>query len=208
MPPSRNFAPQHDIAVTTMVTERKANLRFLDRICNIHLQLADQKSIGTYDANCIKLASMASTAVDFSKTGIPVDMKQCPKYNRCRPDFMAPSPRVVVSEAGMLDFEEEDNEDDEAFEDLDVEPRAMRYYPSNKVLGQLYRAIDEHRFLARMQQEQRAHKKISGSTDDLLVTLLGYMRRQATRYGVMFEHHHELATEIQAGQVACWKQSL
>ena len=142
---------------------------------------------------------MASTAVDFSKTGVPVNMKECPKYNRCRPDFMAPSPRVVVSEAGMLDFEEEDNEDDEAFEDLDVEWRAMRYYSSSKVLGELYRAIDEQRFLAKLQQEQKAHMKVSGSQNDLLDTLLKYMKRQATRYGVLFDHHRELALDIRAG---------
>lgn len=156
-------------------------------------------SIGTYHADCIKLASMASTAVDFSKTGIPVNMKECPKYRRCKPDFMAPSPRVVVSEAGFLDFEEEDNEDDEAFEDLDAERRAFRYYPSNKVLGELYRAIDEHRFLARMQQEQRAHMATSNITSNLLKTLLAYMRRQATHNGIQFDHQYELAVEIRAG---------
>lgn len=142
---------------------------------------------------------MASTAVDFSKTGIPVDMKQCPKYNRCRPDFMAPSPRVVVSESGMLDLEEEANEDDEALEDLDVERRVMRYYPSSKVLGDLYRNIDEQHFLTNMQQSQRNYAKVSSSKDDLLVTLLEYMKRQATQYGVLFGHHHELAIDVRAG---------
>lgn len=163
------------------------------------MQLADQLSIGTYHADCIKLASMASTAVDFSKTGIPVNMKECPRYNRCRPDFMAPSPRVVVSEAGFLDLEDEDNEDDEAFEDLDAEKRAFRYYQSNKVLGELYRAIDERRFLARMQQEQRTHMATSNITSNLLNTLLTYMKHQATRNGVQFDHHYDLAVEIRAG---------
>ena len=99
----------------------------------------------------------------------------------------------------MLDFEEEDNEDDEAFEDLDVEWRAMRYYSSSKVLGELYRAIDEQRFLAKLQQEQKAHMKLSSSQNDLLDTLLKYMKRQATRYGVLFDHHRELALDIRAG---------
>ena len=163
------------------------------------MQLADQQSIGTYHADCIKLASMASTAVDFSKTGIPVNMKECPKYRRCRPDFMAPSPRVVISEVGFIDLEEEDNEEDEAFEDLDAERRAFRYYPSNKVLGELYRAIDERRFLVRMQQEQMTHLLTSNITSNLLKTLLAYMRRQATLNGIQFDHHHELALEIRAG---------
>jgi hypothetical protein len=34
--------------------------------------LADQSEEGVNDERCIKLAEMASTAVDFSKTGIPV----------------------------------------------------------------------------------------------------------------------------------------
>lgn len=44
----------------------------LGRICNTHKMLADDSSEGVADFRCIKLAEMASTAVDFSKTGIPV----------------------------------------------------------------------------------------------------------------------------------------
>jgi hypothetical protein len=44
----------------------------LGRICNVHKMLADQSEEGVNDERCIKLAGMASTAVDFSKTGIPV----------------------------------------------------------------------------------------------------------------------------------------
>lgn len=171
----------------------------LGMICNVHVQLADQHPIGTYHGECIKLANMASTAVDFSKTGISVNMRECPRYNRCRPDFMEPSPRVIVSKTGFLDLENEDNKDDEAFEDLDAERRAFRYYKSDKVLGKLYRAIDERRFLTRMQQEQRTHMLSSNITSNLLKTLLAYMKRQATHNGFQFDHHYELAVEIRAG---------
>lgn len=44
----------------------------LGMICVNHLQLADEHTAGTLHPDCIKLAEMASTAVDFSKTGIPV----------------------------------------------------------------------------------------------------------------------------------------
>lgn len=44
----------------------------LGQISIIHVQLADQRPDGVFDVDCIKLAQMASTAVDFSKTGIPV----------------------------------------------------------------------------------------------------------------------------------------
>lgn len=44
----------------------------LGRIASIHTQLADRNYGGTQHPDCITLAAMHSTAVDFSKTGIPV----------------------------------------------------------------------------------------------------------------------------------------
>ena len=111
----------------------------LGMICNIHLQLADQKAKGTFDEDCIQLAGLASDAVDYSKTGVGVDMSRCPQYPKFRPDFMAPSPRVAVSAPGLLELVQEDENSDPAFEGLDVERRGYRYYESEKVLGSLYR---------------------------------------------------------------------
>ena len=47
----------------------------LGLIATLHQILADQKTFGTFDADCLKLAGLHSTAVDFSKTGIPVCSK-------------------------------------------------------------------------------------------------------------------------------------
>ena len=44
----------------------------LGLIAILHQILADQKPCGTLDPECILLAGFHSTAVDFSKTGIPV----------------------------------------------------------------------------------------------------------------------------------------
>lgn len=44
----------------------------LGRIAVNHQKLADQREKGTFHPDCITLASLHSTAVDFSKTGIPV----------------------------------------------------------------------------------------------------------------------------------------
>ena len=44
----------------------------LGLIATLHQILADQSPLGTFDPVCIQLAEMHSTAVDFSKTGIPV----------------------------------------------------------------------------------------------------------------------------------------
>jgi len=48
-------------------------------ISNSHMQAADQMADGTFSEPCIVLAGMASTAVDYSKTGIPVsDLRRTP----------------------------------------------------------------------------------------------------------------------------------
>lgn len=50
-----------------------------------HMILADQKDFGTLEPICVALAELHSTAVDFSKTGIPVDLRSVPKANKFRP---------------------------------------------------------------------------------------------------------------------------
>ena len=49
----------------------------LGRIAVLHRVLADQEEDGTLNPKCITLAEMHSTAVDFSKTGIPVSVHSC-----------------------------------------------------------------------------------------------------------------------------------
>ena len=44
----------------------------LGMIATLHQILADMRSAGTFNHECIELAGSHSTAVDFSKTGIPV----------------------------------------------------------------------------------------------------------------------------------------
>jgi hypothetical protein len=43
-------------------------------IATRHMILADQKDEGTSHPDCTRLAHLHSTAVDFSKTGIPVEL--------------------------------------------------------------------------------------------------------------------------------------
>lgn len=52
-----------------------------------HMILADQQQDGTLNPNCLRLAELHSTAVDFSKTGIPVNMKELPRAHKYRPDL-------------------------------------------------------------------------------------------------------------------------
>ncbi|KAK8095079.1 hypothetical protein PG997_001764 [Apiospora hydei] len=105
----------------------------------------DQRDAGTVaDARLQKLAEMASTAVDYSKTGVAVDMTQLRgiKSNRFRPDFMAPSAPMNIKRRTEISFEEEviepTGDDDE-----ETDSPRYTYYESDKILGLLYRAIDE-----------------------------------------------------------------
>ncbi len=52
-----------------------------------HQILADVQVKGVNDGDCIKLAEMHSTAVDYSKTGIAVDWQHMPRAPRSRPDL-------------------------------------------------------------------------------------------------------------------------
>jgi hypothetical protein len=183
-----------DFFVTFMETDQ------LGMLCNVYMQLADQKPLGTLDHECIKIAGMASTAVDFSKTGIAVEMKQLPKYDRFRPDFMAPSPRVHVNETGEVEIEELDEINDGAFEGIDEERRPLRYYKSQKVLGQLYRNIDEKRFLDDMHQHKRRVWS-AVSSHGFIANLCKYVLHQASLYSVLYEGYMDLAREIRAGYV-------
>ncbi|KAI5277151.1 RNA-directed RNA polymerase [Aureobasidium subglaciale] len=178
----------------------------LGQICTRHLQLADQREAGVFDDDCVQLASMASTAVDFSKTGISVSMINAPRAHRAKPDFMAPSPRVIVESGGFASFEDavENDEDQEndPFGDLDG-IRPMRYYRSDKALGHLYRAIDEHQFLKNMQD---ATKLILDHEDNLLSILWTYVHQHTEI--IQWSHHLDLARQIRDGYEQALLQSL
>ncbi|KAJ2928805.1 hypothetical protein H1R20_g8302, partial [Candolleomyces eurysporus] len=83
------------------------------------LIIADQSTeLGIEDPDCIKLANLHSDAVDYPKSGNPVDPRTIPKLkHRIKPDWNAP-------------------------ETVDVGKLEGRYYPSDRAIGKLFRAID------------------------------------------------------------------
>ena len=117
---------------------------------------------------------------------------------------MAPSPRVVVSDRGHLELEEENNEEDPAFEGLDAERRSIRYYESRKVLGSLHRSIDEHQFLQKMQLDRSDMISSLSISTGLIATLFTYLERHT--YGILYHHHLDLARDIRDGYVYANKQ--
>lgn len=98
-------------------------------------------------SDCKKLAEMASTSVDYSKTGIAVDMAQIRsiRFNKFRPDFMAPSVPMNIKRRTEISFEEEVLEPEGDDDDEENNGPRFKYYESDKILGLLYRAIDEKR---------------------------------------------------------------
>lgn len=138
-------------------------------IATRHMILADLAPQGTRDSDCVKLAELHSQAVDFSKTGRAVNLRELPKTPRQgRPHLcvhhqncldvclheqvvltcisLAAGSQVLVQEkvdVELLDEQggDEDDDDDEADQDG---PRHS-YYRSDKILGQLYDAVDEEK---------------------------------------------------------------
>ncbi|KAJ7037508.1 RdRP-domain-containing protein [Mycena alexandri] len=104
----------------------------LGYISILHLRIADLAPEGPGCEDCVKLAEHASHAVDFNKRGVAVDFKTLPRPpNSLKPDFL--------SGEGVNPVES----------DL--------YYPSVKILGQLYRSvpIDDYRPDPSEMEEQR-----------------------------------------------------
>ncbi|KAF8484343.1 RdRP-domain-containing protein [Gautieria morchelliformis] len=80
-----------------------------------HLILSDQSSFGTLDRDCLKLAELCSIAVDYPKSGTPVNMADTPRFLiPYKPDW----------KSGEV-----------------INPRWTDYYESSRAIGHLFRAI-------------------------------------------------------------------
>ncbi|KAL8650034.1 MAG: hypothetical protein Q9210_004066 [Variospora velana] len=155
----------------------------LGRLSTLHQTLADQKPKGVFDPDCILLAEMCSTAVDFSKTGIP--------SSNVRPDFQAPGPRVLIENAIKIeDIDAEDDDEDE--EDPEETAPATRYYESPKVLGKLYRAIDEQEFFTAIQRQSQASRSYQQSS--LAIRLWDYVKHKTAL--IQYRHYLDFARDV------------
>lgn len=85
-------------------------------IATRHLHIADQYPEGTLNGSCIRLAELHSDAVDYPKTGVPVNIRSVPNApSRMKPDFMC--------------------------QECEMSKEGEDYYESGKVLGRLFREI-------------------------------------------------------------------
>jgi hypothetical protein len=117
-----------------------------------------------------------------------------PRYNTYRPDFMALGPHIAVQKNKPLSFDarpESKNGDDEDFE-------PYRYYESDKILGKLYRAIDEQEVFQSVQQRGLLHvnevDRIRGRSSSVLKRVWAYVQYRCQ--GFQWDHHLERARGI------------
>ncbi|KAB8342826.1 hypothetical protein FH972_022424 [Carpinus fangiana] len=176
----------------------------LGYISNTHKQVADLKPDGTLNNACIKLAEMASTAVDYSKTGIAVNMNEMPKdYDRrLKPDFMARAPNLIIDSETLIeepDLDEDEHEDPVSLLQPD-RPRPL-FYRSRNILGKLYRAVDEDSFLPKLHvDDQKRRIRIATSHRGVLARktimeqIWDYIKKHCQL--LEYQHYKALAGEI------------
>ncbi|KAL1600457.1 hypothetical protein SLS60_006843 [Paraconiothyrium brasiliense] len=167
----------------------------LGLIANRHMILADQRHAGTADPDCIMLAELHSTGVDYSKTGIPVNIETFKniRTNKYRPHFLAPSGFTYIKDRAQIEFDmpTPPREDEEKDEDDNLGPQHL-YYRSEKINGLLFDAIDERRI---WYEDIKGNSKTDGAvwTDFLAQT----KRECKMKLGaVHWEHLREEALSI------------
>ncbi|KAH6608191.1 hypothetical protein Trco_004504 [Trichoderma cornu-damae] len=163
-PPELDRVVTRDDIADFFINFMKADI--LGMIATRHQIVADIKKEGTVDEDCVKLAEMHSTAVDYSKTGIPVTIQQLPKGPRIRPDFLAPAPPTHLYDLGEISHIDDPESDGGSEDGMGVTKH--KFYKSLKILGQLYRGVDEKRIWT--QDVQRPVDKSGPSLWDQLNT--------------------------------------
>ncbi|THU44667.1 hypothetical protein C4D60_Mb02t09780 [Musa balbisiana] len=108
-------------------------------ICNAHVVHADRSEHGALDENCLKLAELAATAVDFPKTGKIVTMPPTLKP-KTYPDFMGKDDRLSYKSEkilGKLYRKIKDATDDELPSELPCTFEDLPYDTDLEIIGSL-----------------------------------------------------------------------
>ncbi|ETN44943.1 uncharacterized protein HMPREF1541_09818 [Cyphellophora europaea CBS 101466] len=126
------------------------------RIATLHQVLADCEPTGTFSQSCLALAELHSTAVDFSKSGIKVDVSKIPRAPRERPDFMCPSASAKV----VKGIQRAQN---------DITPSLSGF------LGKLYRAVNEDIFFEDLEDDTSSLSS-KGPSGSVLRDILGWVQ--------------------------------
>ncbi|KAI2011885.1 hypothetical protein LOZ39_004388 [Ophidiomyces ophidiicola] len=148
----------------------------LGRIATIHQAIADQMPEGTNH-----------TVVADPYLRLQADLSRIPRRPRFYPDFMAPNPRIRISDT--IEAIDEDTYIAEDDEDDERPPR--QYYKSHNILGQLYRNIDEQEFLGNL----RNVRKIEKSDKSVLQAIWAYVTSETQ--GFQWDHFVQHSRSIQ-----------
>ncbi|OBR06835.1 RNA-dependent RNA polymerase [Colletotrichum higginsianum IMI 349063] len=147
----------------------------LGLIATRHLILSDQDPVGTLGQDCLKLAGLHSTAVDFSKTGVAVEPRDIPKAPQFRPDFLAPAPPAQLYDRTQINFLGRDEGVDD--DDEDAAGPNHKYYRSEKILGVLYRNVDEKQIW-----DEDISRVVSKTGPSVWAQFVGLMQRKIKEY--------------------------
>lgn len=82
-------------------------------------------------------------------------MTKLPRYSRWRPDFEAPGPQVKIEKKSLSILFDPPANDVDSDADEDDGYTRHKYYESEKILGKLYRAIDERKVFEEIQARSR-----------------------------------------------------
>jgi hypothetical protein len=118
-------------------------------------------------------------------------MTQLPKYPQWRPDFEAPGPHVLIEKKGGMTFDLPDYRDPDDDGDEDEEFTRYRYYESSRILGKLFRAIDEQKIFEEIQTHSR---QITLHTSSIIESLWVYVQHKCKL--IQWEHKLEWARDI------------
>lgn len=112
---------------------------------------------------------------------------------------MAPGPRVTLEQGRPKfddpdDVEQEDEDEDGNLTASPTDTGSMQHYKSDKVLGKLYRAIDEETFFTNLQGNSSQLINRSASDQSLLLRLWAHVEKRAAL--IQWTHHSLWAREI------------
>jgi hypothetical protein len=122
-------------------------------------------------------------------------MSKLPKHNRYRPDFMAPGPHVQIEKMEGITFN--DIQEPEDLGDEDEERASHKFYESKKILGKLYRAIDERKVFEEMQYNARLAKMDNPWGSSVLGNVWRFVQEQVSpATDIHWSDHLEWARDV------------
>jgi hypothetical protein len=126
-------------------------------------------------------------------------MSKLPRYSPWRPDFEAPGPYVTIHKKEGILFEAPAIDDPDSIGDDDDDFTSYRFYESEKILGKLYRAIDEREIFDEI--KQRSSETASTNSVTLIHAVWAHVQRETKL--IQWEHHKKWAWELRDQYEEC-----